>query len=101
MTKEQFLKFNNGYFLSKFDSLEQIESIKFTGEELYEYVTALLEFDREYFWLSKDDLEFALALQEESKLEAVKWLSSKARPHSLTPLKTAKEILDKYYIKKS
>lgn len=47
-------------------------------------------------WLQKDDLEFAKALQEENRLEAVKWLCEKAKGHSLTPLKDAKDILDAY-----
>jgi hypothetical protein len=47
-------------------------------------------------WLDPDDLEFAKALQEENRLEAVKWLCEKARPHVLTPLKTEKDILDAY-----
>lgn len=47
-------------------------------------------------WLQKDDLEFAIALQEENRLEAVKWLCEKAKGHSLTPLKDAKDILDAY-----
>lgn len=47
-------------------------------------------------WLQKDDLEFAIALQEENRLEAVKWLCEKAKCHSLTPLKDAKDILDSY-----
>lgn len=47
--------------------------------------------------VSKDDLDFAIALQEENRLEAVKWLMEKLRPYSITPLKTAKGILDKYY----
>jgi hypothetical protein len=47
-------------------------------------------------WLDSDDLEFAKALQEENRLEAVKWLCEKAKPHVLTPLKTAKDILDAY-----
>ena len=47
-------------------------------------------------WLNKDDLEFAIALQEENRLEAVKWLCEKAKGHSLTPLKDAKDILDAY-----
>lgn len=49
-----------------------------------------------HLWLDPDDLEFARALQEENRLEAVKWLCEKARPHTLTPLKDAKEILDAY-----
>lgn len=47
-------------------------------------------------WLQKDDLKFAKALQEENRLEAVKWLCEKANRHSLTPLKDAKDILDAY-----
>lgn len=49
-----------------------------------------------HHWLQKDDLEFAIALQEENRLEAVKWLCDKAKGHSLTPLKDAKDILDAY-----
>lgn len=49
-----------------------------------------------HLWLDPDDLKFARALQEENRLEAVKWLCEKARPHTLTPLKDAKEILDAY-----
>lgn len=49
-----------------------------------------------YTWLRKADLDFAIALQEENRLEAVKWLCEIAKPHSLTPLKTAIEILNAY-----
>lgn len=47
-------------------------------------------------WLLKDDLEFAIALQQENRLDAVKWLCEKAKGYSLTPLKDAKDILDAY-----
>ncbi len=47
-------------------------------------------------WLKQDDLDFAVELQKENKLDAVKWLSEIARPHCVTPLKTAKEILDSF-----
>jgi hypothetical protein len=56
----------------------------------------LLDVSGRHLWLNPDDLEFAKALQEENRLEAVKWLCEKAKGHSLTPLKDAKEILDAY-----
>ena len=56
----------------------------------------LLGVSGRHLWLNPDDLEFALALQEENRLEAVKWLCGKAKGHSLTPLKDAKDILDAY-----
>jgi GAF domain-containing protein len=56
----------------------------------------LLGVSGRHLWLNPDDLEFARALQEENRLEAVKWLCEKARPHTLTPLKDAKDILDAY-----
>lgn len=57
----------------------------------------LLDVTIKYNWLQKDDLEFAVALQEESRIKAVKWLYEKAKGHSQTPLKDAKEILDAYH----
>lgn len=59
-------------------------------------VLRLFDVSGRYSWLQKDDLEFAIALQEENRLEAVKWLCEKAKGHSLTPLKDAKDILDAY-----
>ena len=56
----------------------------------------LLGVSGRHLWLDPDDLEFARALQEENRLEAVKWLCEKAKPHTLTPLKDAKDILDAY-----
>lgn len=51
----------------------------------------------EHPWLLKEDLDFALLLwKEEGKLSGVKFLTEKARPHSVTPLRTAKEILDQF-----
>ena len=59
-------------------------------------VLRLFDVSGRHYWLQKDDLEFAIALQEENRLEAVKWLCEKAKGHSLTPLKDAKDILDAY-----
>lgn len=53
---------------------------------------------KNYPWLNKDDLEFAIALYKKNRLDAVKFLTSLARPHSLTPFKVAKEILDTYNV---
>ena len=59
-------------------------------------VLRLFDVSGRHSWLQKDDLEFAIALQEKNRLEAVKWLCEKARGHSLTPLRDAKDILDAY-----
>lgn len=59
-------------------------------------VLHLFDVSGRHSWLQKDDLEFAIALQEENRLEAVKWLCEKLKSHSITPLKDAKEILDTY-----
>ena len=64
--------------------------------EAKEQLLLLFGVSGRHSWLNKDDLEFAVALQEENRLEAVKWLCEKAKGHSLTPLKDAKEILDAY-----
>jgi len=61
-----------------------------------EQVLSLFDVSGNYPFIKKDDLEFAVALYEENRLDAVKWLSNKIRSHSLTPLKTAKDILDRY-----
>ena len=59
-------------------------------------VLRLFDVSGRHLWLNPDDLEFARALQEENRLEAVKWLCEKAKPHTSTPLKDAKDILDAY-----
>lgn len=64
--------------------------------EATEQLLDLFDVSGRHSWLQKDDLEFAIALQEENRLEAVKWLCEKAKGHSLTPLKDAKDILDAY-----
>lgn len=64
--------------------------------EATEQLLDLFDVIGRHSWLQKDDLEFAIALQEENRLEAVKWLCEKAKGHSLTPLKDAKDILDSY-----
>jgi hypothetical protein len=61
-----------------------------------EQALSMADVSDRHSWLNKDDLEFAIALQNENRLEAVKWLCEKAKVHSLTPLKDAKEILDAY-----
>ena len=67
-----------------------------TVNEATDRLLILFNFSGRHFWLNKDDLEFAIALQQENRLEAVKWLCEKAKGHSITPLKDAKEILDAY-----
>lgn len=47
-------------------------------------------------WLKKEDLEFALKLYQSNRLEAVKWLSNVARPHTEAPLKTAIDIISEH-----
>ena len=64
--------------------------------EATEQLLDLFDVSGRHSWLQKDDLEFAIALQEENRLEAVKWLCEKAKGYSITPLKDAKEILDAY-----
>ena len=64
--------------------------------EATEQLLDLFDVIGRHSWLQKDDLEFAIALQEENRLEAVKWLCEKAKGYSITPLKDAKEILDAY-----
>jgi len=76
--------------------LQQVANGELTPEQADEQLLGLFFVSSRYPWLNKDDLDFAIALQEENRLEAVKWLCEIARPHSLTPLKTAKEILDAY-----
>jgi hypothetical protein len=76
--------------------LEKVASGELTPEKADEQLLGLFFVSGRYPWLNKDDLDFAIALQEENRLDAVKWLCEIARPHSLTPLKTAKEILDAY-----
>jgi hypothetical protein len=49
-------------------------------------------------YLKKEDLEFAVGFQSIDRLDAVKWLRDKIKEHNITPLKTAKDILDKYYL---
>ena len=76
--------------------LQQVADGELTPEQADEQLLGLFFVSGRHPWLNKDDLDFAIALQEENRLEAVKWLCEIARPHSLTPLKTAKEILDAY-----
>lgn len=76
--------------------LQQVANGELTPEQADEQLLGLFFVSGRHPWLNKDDLDFAIALQEENRLEAVKWLCEIARPHSLTPLKTAKEILDAY-----
>jgi len=76
--------------------LQQVANGELTPEQADEQLLSLFFVSGRHPWLNKDDLDFAIALQEENRLEAVKWLCEIARPHSLTPLKTAKEILDAY-----
>jgi hypothetical protein len=44
-------------------------------------ILRLFDVTGRHSWLNKDDLEFAVALQEENRLEAVKWLCEKAKGH--------------------
>jgi hypothetical protein len=74
----------------KINTVKDYENRTFIG------TITLLGVSGRHLWLNPDDLEFARALQEENRLEAVKWLCEKARPHTLTPLKDAKDILDAY-----
>jgi hypothetical protein len=67
-----------------------------TPEVATDLLLRLFDVSDRHSWLNKDDLEFAVALQEENRLEAVKWLCEKAKGHSITPLKDAKDILDAY-----
>ena len=67
-----------------------------TPELATDLLLRLFDVSGRHYWLNKDDLEFAIALQEENRLEAVKWLCEKAKGHSITPLKDAKDILDAY-----
>jgi hypothetical protein len=67
-----------------------------TPEVATDLLLRLFAVSDRHSWLNKDDLEFAVALQEENRLEAVKWLCEKAKGHSITPLKDAKDILDAY-----
>lgn len=67
-----------------------------TPELATDLLLRLFDVSGRHSWLNKDDLEFAIALQEENRLEAVKWLCEKAKGYSLTPLKDAKDILDAY-----
>ncbi len=76
--------------------LQQVANGELTPEQADEQLLGLFFVSGRHPWLNKDDLDFAIALQEENRLEAVKWLCEIARPHSLTPLKIAKEILDAY-----
>lgn len=98
MTEEQKEDFKQG-----FEIAYQVEDFKGVMEWVFNFIEIEIEskFHQptvigRYSWLQKDDLEFAIALQEENRLEAVKWLCEKARGHSLTPLKDAKDILDAY-----
>jgi len=75
---------------------KDLEQGTITDKEARTLLLCLLGVSGRHLWLDPDDLEFARALQEENRLEAVKWLCEKARPHTLTPLKDAKDILDAY-----
>jgi hypothetical protein len=75
---------------------QDLEQGTITDKEARNLLLGLLGVSGRHLWLNPDDLEFARALQEENRLEAVKWLCEKARPHTLTPLKDAKDILDAY-----
>ena len=74
----------------------QLNNGQITVTEATEQLLDLFDVSGRHSWLQKDDLEFAVALQEEDRLGAVKWLCEKAKGHSLTPLKDAKDILDAY-----
>lgn len=76
--------------------LEKVANGELTPEQADGQLLGLFFVSGRHPWLNKNDLDFAIALQEENRLEAVKWLCEIAKPHSLTPLKTAKEILDAY-----
>lgn len=76
--------------------LQKVANGELMPEQADEQLLGLFFVSGMHTWLNKDDLDFAIALQEENRLEAVKWLCEIARPHSLTPLKTAKKILDAY-----
>lgn len=75
---------------------QDLEQGIITDNEARTLLLSLLGVSGRHLWLDPDDLEFARALQEENRLDAVKWLCEKARPHTLTPLKDAKDILDAY-----
>lgn len=69
--------------------------IQYKKEEItLEEAINLMSFTLRYSWLKSDVLQFALALQEENRLTAIKWLSNEIKEYTLTPFKTAKEILD-------
>lgn len=80
----------------RLDILQKVANGELTPEQADKQLLDLFDVIGRHPWLQKDDLEFAIALQEENRLEAVKWLSKKAKGHSLTPLKDAKDILDAY-----
>ncbi len=95
---------NNGKNKSSMELENKIKCIlmdfeinEITIEEATNQILLLMDVAGKYSWLDPDDLEFAKALQEENRLEAVKWLCENARLHSLTPLKDAKDILDAYH----
>ena len=75
---------------------QDLEQGTITENKARTILLGLLGVSGRHLWLDPDDLEFARALQEENRLEAVKWLCEKARLHTLTPLKDAKDILDAY-----
>ena len=77
------------------DPLHKVGDV-YLSDILEEHLKEQLVFNATYSWLKKDDLDFAIELQKENKLEAVKWLCEKAKPYVQNPLKQANEILSVY-----
>ena len=89
--EKQLRKEIDHIFESGANEIRVFEMVKNFINKRYSQATA-----NKYPWLKQDDLEFAIALQEENRLDAVKYLAEKARPHELSALRVAKDILDFY-----
>lgn len=75
------------------------EAIK-NGEnaQVFANKATLLFLAAKYDFIAQEDLEFAIWLQKDGgRLEAVKWLSDKIKPHTSSPLFVAKQVLDAHY----
>lgn len=66
MTEQEFLKFHSGYFGEEVDKIGQIVMIKFTGEELFEYVNQALSMSGvgDMFICANKDLEKGKCLDQ-------------------------------------
>ena len=50
MTKKEFLKLHSGYFGEEVDNINQVVMVRFSGAELFDYVSSLSEIYAKSQW---------------------------------------------------